>query len=340
MKGCFMATIKDIARESGVSVATVSRYINGNAHIGNANSERIAEVISRLGYRPSRTARSLKTHNSRNIMLVVPDINNPFYSKMAEVVNQRCRAKGYTMTLYNTSEEIHEELQAIRLAGDIFADGIVFASVTAQELVLEELKQSRCQIVLVNSYDGCPVDTVHGDRVREGTYLSTKYLIENGHTRIGFAGGLSGTAVAENRKRGYCRALAEAGIEADDELIFEMGFNLESGKKAGRYFTALDPRPSAICCANDMIALGVISVFGEMGIKIPNDFSVTGMDDVPYSLRSFASLTTVTNDSAEFANDAMDALFDRISGKYAGAPRESVIDRELIIRTSVKNLVK
>ena len=335
-----MVTIKDIARESGVSVATVSRYINGSDQIETSTSERIAEVIARLGYRPSRTARSLKTHNSRNIMLIVPDINNPFYSKMAEVVNQRCRAEGYTMTLYNTTEEIHEELQAIRLAGDIFADGIVFASVTAQELVLEELRQSRCRVVLVNSYDVSPFDTVHGDLVREGTYISTNYLIENGHTRIGFAGGLSGTAIAESRKKGYCKALSEAGIEPDDELIFEMGFNLESGKKAGRYFSALDPRPSAFCCANDMIALGVISVFGEMGIKIPADFSITGMDDVPYSSRSFASLTTITNDSAKFANDAMDALFDRITGRYTGAPREYIIDRQLIVRTSVKNLLK
>jgi len=328
-------TIKDIASMAGVSVATVSRYLNNSGYIDASTAARIAAMISEADYRPSRTARSLKTHSSKNIMLVVPDISNPFYSEMASIINLKCRKIGYTVTLYNTGEAPDQELQALRLARDISADGIVFASVTAQDAVIAEAEKSRVPIVMVNSYDKCRFDSIHGSRYL-GTYLATKHLIDLGHRRICFAGGIPGSVIAESRKRGYMMALEEVGIPLDDSLIFEMGFNIEAGKKAGRYFSALSPWPTAVCCANDMVALGVIGTFNELGILVPQDVSVTGMDNTPYSAIFSPQLTTVTNDSTEFGELAINALFERIDGKYDGPAREYVINRALVVRSSTR----
>ena len=326
-------TVKDIARETGLSVATVSRVINKSGYYDKATAEKVEKVIERLDYRPNRAAKNLKCSKTKNLLLIVPDIENPFYAKMVTEIQKRVRMEDYTLTMYNTNENLKEELRAIQLGREILADGIIFASVSSHDAILTELKKFGKPVVMVNSYDKCPFDSVHGKR-NYGTYLSTKYLIEQGHTRIGFAGGTKDTVIAESRAKGYLTALKEAGMESSEELMFEMGFSSEAGRKAGRYFSTLKPMPSAICCANDMIALGVINVLGMLGVKVPEQVSVTGMDNLMYADICNPGLTSVTNDSTEFAQKAMDALFERLKGGYEGEAREYVIDHRMIVRGS------
>ena len=326
-------TVKDIARETGLSVATVSRVINKNGYYDKATAEKVEKAIVDLDYHPNRAAKNLKSSKTKNLLLIVPDIENPFYAKMVTEIQKRIRIEDYTLTMYNTSENLKEELRAIQLGREILADGIIFASVSSHDTVLEELRKFNKPVVMINSYDKCPFDSVHGKR-NYGTYLSTKYLIEQGHTRIGFAGGTKDTVIAESRARGYLNALKEAGMESTEELMFEMGFSSEAGRKAGRYFSTLDPMPTAICCANDLIALGVINALERLGVKVPEQISVTGMDDLVYADICNPGLTSVTNDSTEFAQKAMDALFDRLKGLYDGEAREYVIGRKLIVRGS------
>lgn len=330
-------TIKDIAKEAQTSTATISRFINKSGYVDAETAKRINAVITRYSYVPSRTAQSLKTKKSRQIVLVVPDICNPFYSKMAKTVQTAAKAKGYIVTLYNTNEDPIEEIQAIRVSEQINADGIIIASVYVKAEVINALEKTRISKVVANSYEKCPFDTVHGV-VGEGTYLTAKHLIANGHKSIAFAGGPTEAATEMRRKSGYIRALKEYGIAINDDYIFEMGFSVDSGVKAGKYFSALKSLPSAICCANDLIAFGVLSSLIELGIRVPEDISLTGMDNIDFTNLSRPRLTTVTNDSAEFGKSVIGLLFDRIEGKYAGTPREILIPRILIARDSVKNM--
>lgn len=327
-------TIKDIARESGVSVTTVSRVLNNTGRIGLQTRNKVEKVIAEFKYHPNSAAQSMKTGRTRNIFFVVPDITNPFYANLAKELQLLSKQKNYNITLYNTNESLEEELKAIETACEVYAGGIVFASINESKQVVDKLLEAGMPTVLLNSYCKCKFDTVHGE-VNLGTYISTKYLIENGHKYIGFAGASEDTTVGKSRKQGYVGALKEANISLDKKMSFEMGFSEDSGYKAGKYFSALNPRPTAICCANDIVAMGVLTALYEEGIRVPDEISIVGMDDIIYSRISRPALTTVSNDSNVFAQSAFKMLFERIENTYHGEPREIIVERKLIVRESV-----
>jgi DNA-binding LacI/PurR family transcriptional regulator len=330
-------TIRDIAKEAETSIATVSRFLNKSGYVDTDTAKKIELIINKLGYSPSRAAQSLKTKKSRQIMLVVPDICNPFYSTMAKTVQAIAKEKDYFVILYNTNEDPVEEIRAVKASEQINADGIILCSVYVKDEVIKTLENSNIHKVVANSYENCPFDSVHGVK-GEGTYITTKHLIENGHRTIAFAGGPTESATAARRKYGFVNALKEAAIECKEDHIFEMGFSVDSGYKAGKYFSTLKPLPSAICCANDLIAFGILSSFSELGIRVPDDISITGMDNIDFTNLSRPRLTTATNDSSEFGKSVANLLFDRIESKYSGSPREVIIPRILVPRDSVKNI--
>ncbi len=326
-------TIRDIAKEAKVSPTTVSRYLNGTGYVDEQTASRICEVVERFHYRPNRIAQSLKTKETKNLVLVVPDIQNPFYSKMANEMQRLLFEEGYTVTLFDSGGEFSMEMKYLGIADAIAADGILFASFSSHQTILRELQRSGVPVVMINSYDACPFDSVHGVR-GQSTYLSTKHLIALGHTDIGFAGGNTGTSIEVSRRAGYLRAMQEAGLPVTGEYVFEMGFDSDSGRKCGTYFSALPKMPTAICCANDMIALGVIQILLERRYKLPRDVSVTGVDNIMYGDLCSPPLTSVTNDSSEFAHLAVKTLLERIRGTYTGDPREFLIQRRLVVRGS------
>ena len=330
-------TIRDVAQRAGVSVSTVSRVLTNTGRINPETKARVEEIIQELGYRPNMAAQSLKTQKTRNIFLIVPDIANPFYADMAKTLQIFVRQRGYILTLYNTNEDLNEELKAIDAAIEAYAGGIVFASTNQYQAVIDKLLDSDISSVLLNSYDRCEIDCVHGKR-NSGTYLSALHLIAHNHRRIAYVGGNADTTIGRSRRNGYLRALNEANIPADRLLMFEMGFSEDAGYKAGKYFANLTPRPTAICCANDILAMGVLVALREEGIRIPEDISLTGMDNTLYSRISSPALTSVTNDGCEFAKYSFQLLFDRIDGLYTGEAREIILDRELLVRDSVSTL--
>ena len=142
-------------------------------------------------------------------------------------------------------------------------------------------------------------------------------------------------AVGKSRKQGYITALQNAGLNVDEKLSFEMGFSEDAGYKAGKYFSTLKKKPTAICCANDIVAMGVLTALYEEGIVVPDDISIVGMDDIIYSRISRPPLTSVSNVSNVFARSAFSMLFERIENTYEGEPREIIVERNLIIRESV-----
>lgn len=203
-------TIRDIAKEAKVSPTTVSRYLNGTGYVDEQTASRICEVVERFHYRPNRIAQSLKTKETKNLVLVVPDIQNPFYSKMANEMQRFLFEEGYTVTLFDSGGEFSMEMKYLGIADAIAADGILFASFSSHQTILRELQRSGVPVVMINSYDACPFDSVHGVR-GQSTYLSTKHLIALGHTDIGFAGGNTGTSIEVSRPGGLPEGHAGGG---------------------------------------------------------------------------------------------------------------------------------
>jgi DNA-binding LacI/PurR family transcriptional regulator len=333
-KDTVRVTIRDVAREAGVSTTTVSRYLNNAAALDGKTYERVTQAIDRIGYVPSMMARSLKSQQSRMILLFVPDICNPFYSKMAKTVQQMADEQDYAMVLVDTEESVRKELSAIMMARQIYASGIMAASICASERVIKLLKDCGVPVVGLNSYpESSPFDVVRVHRTG-GTNLAVKHLVELGHRDIVFAGGAPGTVIAESRRNGYLHAMNKAGIPLRQDAVYEVGFDEKDGYQAGVRFASLGALPTAICCANDLIAFGVVHALNDRGIQVPQAVSVTGMDDIMYASISSPKLTTVTNDGALFAREAFDMLVERIDKRYKGPPRHIEISNMLVTRES------
>lgn len=326
------ATIRDIAKTAQVSIATVSRFMNKSGYVDVETAQRIAKVIEQTDYMPSIAARSLKSQKSRIVLLVVPDICNPFYSSLAKCAQQLLADRKYVMTLYDSNEST-EEINAISMAKQMYASGILFGSIDIKEDIIRTLTETDIHVVGLNAFNEYPFDTVHV-KGNDGTYLAMRHLIMLGHRNIGFAGGTPDSMIGTSRRTGYERGLLEAELQFDPRNMLELGFSQEDGYEIGKYFLTLKPLPTAICCANDQIALGLINALSEAGLDVPRMVSVTGMDNIPYARNSNPSLTTVTNDSEAFAREGIRMLFERIDGQYFGGPRDIAISHELIPRMS------
>lgn len=331
-------TIKDVAKKANVSVTTVSRYLNNSEHVSMSLANKIEAAISETGYQPNLLARSLKTQKSRTIVLVVPDICNPFYSVMAKTVQRIARANNYLISFCDTDGEAAQEVEAICAAQQQSACGILFACIDIKPQVVEQMKRSVIPIVGLNAYSAdFPFDSVHVLQ-NGGTYIAMQHLLELNHRNIVYAGGTPSSMIARSRREGYELAMKEKGLHPSAQDIFEMGFSQEDGYKAGRYFSTFDPLPTAICCANDQIALGVIDALQSVGLSVPEDVSITGMDDIPYGRTAKPSLTTVTNDGAQYAELGMQLLLQRITGEYTGSQRDVSVPNILVPRNSVRPL--
>lgn len=332
------STIKDVAREANVSTTTVSRYLNNATNISDEIAQRIEQAIRTTNYHPNLMARSLKTQRSQTIALILPDICNPFYSLMAKTTQRLAEERGYFLSFHDTDNNPEKEESALRLALQQNCSGILYASIDFRSQALTQVSQSSIPTVGLNAYcENFPGDLVHVSHVG-GTYLAMRHLMENGHRRIAFAGGTPGSMIALSRRQGYMKAMKEQGISWNSEDVFEMGFAWEDGIKAGRYFFTLDPQPTAICCANDQIALGVIEALQNLGVSVPEQISVTGMDDIPYGRLTKPSLTTVTNDGSLFAEKGLQLLLDRVEGVYTGDKRTIAIPNVLVERHSTRPL--
>lgn len=338
MKSRKSLTINDVARVAGVSNATVSRYINNKDCVTVRTGKKIEEAIKMLQYRPNRTARSLKTNRAMQIMMIVPDIKNPYYANMYNTVQQIAYKQNYSVILFSTDQEAKKEIDAINLVKELRCDGLIFCSIYDNEKVLAELQNLDVPIVTSNTFGKLIFDTVHGIKRGQGVYIGTRHLLEYGHRRIGYAGGNPDSILNMRRESGYKEALKEFGIPIDEELMYSTSFDIHGGFMAGKYFAGLKEKPTAIACANDMIALGIIQHFNRVGISVPDDISIVGMDNVEFTEYFKPAITTVSNDSSEFATKAMQLLLSRMSGEYAGPPREAVCERKLLIRQTVKRL--
>lgn len=325
-------TLRDVSRKSGVSISTISRYINSSGYVDLKTAQIVQKAIDELNYKPNKFAKSLKTDISQQIALIIPDIMNPYYASIFSRVQELAAKDGYTVILQEAS---NNEMKTINYVDELGVDGIIFCSIYRSEVNIERLLNIGKPVVVNEEYDTLVFDTLCSE-YGKGIYLAADHLINYDHRKIGYVGGMEKSSINERRRTGFIRALQKNNLTVNKDWIFEMDFTMNAGYKAGMYFAGLDERPTAICAANDIIAMGLLMAFNEKGIRIPEDISVTGEDNIEFSKICRPTLTTIDNSSIFFANKAYEMVMERIKKQYDGEPRKVICPRTLIIRESTK----
>jgi LacI family transcriptional regulator len=333
-------TIKDIARYAGVSLGTVSKVINNTGNVSDELRLRVEAIIDKLNYRPSALARNIRRNRTDIISLIIPQILNSFYVQVIDLIEKRINASGYTLLLCNSDENLDTELKYLRTFSTMRIAGLLLASAGRN-------REDQLRVEL-SSYEALDIpvvlivrvmETLHFDTVvlnnLNGAYKATRYLIEQGHRRIGIISSSIHTSASRERIDGYLKALEEHELPHDSSLIHVGGWTLDSGYQiVNRLLSQVNP-PTAIFVASNVQMLGAIEALKERGIRIPQDIALICFDDTLWSSFSDPPITVVRPDTENLCNEAVDLLFARINGEYAGRPRRRVVATELVIRKSV-----
>ena len=325
-------TISDVATHAGVSKTTVSHVVSGNRPVARRTRERVQRSIAELGYRPHGPARSLRTKRSHMVALIIPDITNPFYPVLARGLEDSLGTHGYRTFACNTDGLEDQELEYIAEMFNRGVDGIVLVSFHLRPARLGEIMAAGMPLVTVGHdlSDG-PADVIRADDER-GAFDATTHLVSRGHRRIAMIAGPPGSGLL--REDGYRRALGEAGILFDSSLLVNANWTRLGGNRAMRELLALEGRPTAVFCGNDMTAVGAMDAAREAGLRLPRDLALVGFDDIEAAALVDPPLTTVVNPAYETGSVAGRMLFERMTGAYQGPRRTAVLPCTLVIRES------
>jgi LacI family transcriptional regulator len=331
-------TMKDVARHAGVSVSTVSYVINDSGPVAPDRRARVLDAVRQLGYAPSEAARSLKRRRVATIGLIVPDLGNQFFAAVAEGVTEAALAHDVLVVLCTTDATQEREAYYTRLLRSQRLDGVIYLSGTGvPPHALLELAELHAVVFVDERVVGLDVPFVGADN-RRGARDAMAHVLSHGHERVMILGGPPALWTSEQRVAGYREALAAAGLDPDGTPVLRGDYRQASGyAAAGEALAgAADARPTAFVCANDLMAFGVIAYCRDHGLRVPEDVSVAGFDDLPLGSLLVPSLTTVRQPGATMGRRATELLLAHVVGK-AGAPvvAEELVPTELQVRGSV-----
>lgn len=308
------ASIYDVARESGVSVFTVSAVVNNKSHVGKKLRERVEEAIRKLKYRPNLIARSLAKQRTHTIGMIVPDIGNPFFPLVVRGAEDAAQKHGYNLLLCNSDDTLEKEERAIELLLSKRVDGILLtkAAEDFRPALRQMIKEAGIPFVLVmRTYPKLTKDAVITDDY-QGAYDAVCHLARAGRRRIGLVGGPLKVSNAMARWQGFHDALKAKGLTFEKELVIEGDYRIESGFRAGH--ALLSHRPDGIYVANHLMTVGLLKAAEEMGLSCPEDFGLVSFDDYPWLGVFRPRLTTVELPKHQLGSEAAELLIERISG--------------------------
>jgi LacI family transcriptional regulator len=329
-------TIFDVAREAGVSYATVSRVINNKDHVKPDKRERVLHAMTRLGYVANQQARSLAGGRSRVIGLLVQGLETAYTGELVRGIDLELEAAQYDLMLYTTHRRAKESAYVTTITRGM-ADGLLLILPRNPEAYLQSLLRRRFPYVLIDHQGIGEGGAAVGATNRAGGYTATRYLIELGHRRIGFITGAMDVGCAVDRLEGYRAALAEFGIPADPALVAAGNFARETGFAGARTLLDLPDPPTAIFASNDEMAFGVIDAARDRGLRIPGDLSIVGFDDIPPAASVYPALTTVRQPLEQMGRVATQMLLRLISDEQI-RPERAELPTELIVRESCRPL--
>lgn len=314
------STMKDVAQLAGVSVQTVSAVINGKPGISASTRSRVFTAIQQLGYRPFTVARSLRTRQTQTIALVVHDIANPYFAAIAGVAEDHARAAGYSMVLYNTRDDVEREADYIRRAIESWVDGLLFVSTKDHMKSLEALAVAGIPSVAMEripeEYTG---PSVTMDNLRAGQ-MAAEHLLALGHRQFAHICGPLWLRSSRDRLAGYRRTIADAGLALPDDAQPEGNWECESGYRAMTHLLGRTARPTAVFAANDRMAIGAALAIHEAGLRVPDDVSLVGLDDIEVAAYQSPPLTTIRQSFVDIATEGVRLLLAILAGQQPAQP--------------------
>ncbi|MEH7495047.1 LacI family DNA-binding transcriptional regulator [Neobacillus niacini] len=326
-----MANIQQVAKQAGVSVATVSRVLNGQNSVSAKTKMRVEEAIKKLNYEPSLLGRNLRTSESRLLLILIPTISNPFYLEIIKGIEQVAISQNYNILLCETDSNPNKENIYFDLIRKKMADGIITMDPAVNVETLKKLAEN-FSIIQCSEYEECsgiPYVTIDNE---EASYRAVKHLIQIGHHNIALMNADEKYLFARQRKMGYKRALEENGITLRNEYIIStpnLGF--ENGQHAMKKILNLQDRPTAVFAVSDLLAIGALKEINAAGLHVPNDIAVVGFDKIDFSNMTNPTLTTIAQPMRKMGNVAARMLIEKIKGEEV----ESILlDHELVIRES------
>ena len=333
-----MSTIKDVARLAGVSTTTVSHVINKTRFVAEATQEKVNNAVKQLKYSPSAVARSLKCNSTQTIGMLVTQSTNPFFSEVIDGVESYCYRQGYTLILCNTGGIYEKQRDYIRMLAEKRVDGILVmcSDLTEELLIMLDSYSDIPKVIMDWGPESSQADKII-DNSEAGGYLATKFLIDHGHTNIACLSGHLNKAACKERIIGFRRAMSEARLQINEDWILEGNFECDTAGLAADSIIAMDQKPSAVFCFNDTMALGLMSRLQQRGIRIPEDMSVIGYDNIEISEYFSPPLTTIHQPKRRVGKNAFEILLQRIKNKEHER-RIFEMHPEIVERSSVKSI--
>jgi LacI family transcriptional regulator len=331
-----LATIRDVAREAGVSTATVSRIFNGSTRVSEDARLRVWAAASALDYWPNEAARSLTTSRTQTLGVLLPDLHGEFFSEVLRGIDHAAQRE-QSHILFSISHADTDTLLTMARAMQGRTDGLIVMAPDEPSAAAIERIRTRFPIVLLNPrfrFEGCCSVSIAN---REGAQAVVDHLLRTGHRRIAIITGPAGNVDADERLHGYHAALEGAGLEPDLTLEFPGDFTESSGFRAAADMLRHPPLPSAVFAANDYMALGFMSALGQAGIRIPEDVALAGFDDIEISRYLSPPLTTAHVDARQLGARAVRLLISNMRTAGSAVPSHEVLPATLVVRSSCES---
>jgi LacI family transcriptional regulator, repressor for deo operon, udp, cdd, tsx, nupC, and nupG len=330
------ARIQDVARLAEVSTATVSRALATPERVSPQARARVLEAIAKIGYVPNPAARTLRSHKTGMVLVVLPDLANTFFSRILRGIEETLFEAGYGMIISDLDGSPEKEAHfaaytaAGRVDGAILLNGHLFGQ--GRDGSGQAARIYIPLVALCEAIPGADIPQIEIDN-RAAACRMTRHLASLGHRSIAYVSGPSDNVLERERFRGYRDGLEVQGVPFDPDWVIPGDFTIESGVEAGQGILARPKRPSAVFCTSDQMAIGVMRTLLSAGLKVPADISVAGFDDIEFAAVAEPSLTTIRQPRRELGQAAASALIDLLQGRPT--PKSIRLDTELVIRNSV-----
>lgn len=335
------SSIKEVARIAGVSIATVSRCINNPLQVKEITRKKVQKAILQTGYSPNTIAQSFRRGRTNIIMVVLPSVGDPFFTDVMRGIRSVVTEHGYSIIINETNFNTMtaEEVGAMMVSRQ--ADGfILLASIFPFGNDVLSKAKNRAQPIVIGcetiSASLADLPSVHIDNV-EAAREATDFLISHGHKKIAFISGQKTSLLTRDRESGYRSAMHKAGLSLDDGWVIEGRLTIDGAAKACRQLLKHPDRPTAIFCANDEMAMGCMSEIKKQGLKVPDDISVMGFDDIRYAAVTEPPLTTISQPAGEIGERVATRLFKAIDTGNQPNNKPVILPHKLVIRESVAN---
>jgi LacI family repressor for deo operon, udp, cdd, tsx, nupC, and nupG len=321
------ARIKEVARLASVSTATVSRALASPGLVSPETRSRVMEAVAKVGYVPNPAARTLRSRKTHMVLVVLPDLSNIFFSQVLRGIEEALFAAGYGMIIGDLNGAAEKE----RRFADFAAAGQVDGVMLLNGHLFGEAELGVPVVALCEAIEGADIPQIEVEN-RKGARAMTEHLARLGHRAIGYVTGPTDNVLERERFAGYREGLERAGLAFDPGLVWEGDWKLETGAEIGRRILSEDKRQSAVFCSNDEMAIGLLRAFASAGVRVPEDISVAGFDDIEYAAMTSPALTTIRQPRRDIGREGASALLELLGGRKP-APRIR-LQTELVERAS------